>query len=47
MKTPSENHCVWFLAAGGPLRVCEEEFMGTGRKLIVTAEAVKSLFVYA
>lgn len=27
-----------FLVAGGPLRVCEEEFMGAGRKLIVTTK---------
>lgn len=47
MKTSHENHPVQFLAAGGPLRACEEEFMGTGHKLIATTNAVESVFVYA
>lgn len=34
-------------SAGRPLRVCDEEFMGTGHKLIVTANAMESVSIYA
>lgn len=46
IKTSCETHSVCFLAAGGPSRACEEEFMGIGRKLIET-NPVESVFVCA
>lgn len=46
IKTSCETHSMCFLAAGGPSRACDEEFMGIGRKLIET-NPVESVFVYA
>lgn len=42
-----ETNALWFQAAVEALRVCDEEFMGTGHKLIITTNAVESVFVYA
>lgn len=43
MKTSCETHSAWSLAASGPLRVYEEELMGTDHKLIRTRNAVMSV----